>query len=107
MGLGGTSRSEGRFTQQLALSHGAEPRIIWIRGVKAQFGTLAIPSALGVDPALTRILIALPHGAEAGSLTFVTCQSRPLRESSMTTADDGTVTTNMLEDSKEPWAFSS
>jgi len=66
-GLGGASRSEGHFTQQLALYHGAEPRIIWIRGVKAQFdrinvrlthmteesqymrgtsaGTLAIPSA--------------------------------------------------------------
>ena len=66
-GLGGASRSEGHFTQRLALSHDAEPRIIWIRGVKAQFdrinvrlthvtedsrymrggteGTLAVPSA--------------------------------------------------------------
>jgi len=65
-GVGGANRPEGHFTQRLALSHGAEPRIIWFRGVKSQFdrinvrlthvteesqymrgaaGTLAVPSA--------------------------------------------------------------
>ena len=41
-GLGGANRPDGHFTQRLVLSHGAEPRIIWLRGVKAQFDRINV-----------------------------------------------------------------
>ena len=40
--VGGTNRPEGHFTQRLLLSHGAEPRIIWIHGVKSQFDRITV-----------------------------------------------------------------
>lgn len=40
--VGGSNRSEGHFTQRLILSHGAEPRIIWLHGVKAQFDKITV-----------------------------------------------------------------
>ena len=40
--VGGSSRSDGHFTQRLILSHGAEPRIFWIHGVKSQFDRITV-----------------------------------------------------------------
>ncbi len=40
--VGGTNRSEGHFTQRLILSHGAEPRVIWLHGVKSQFDKITV-----------------------------------------------------------------
>ena len=40
--VGGSSRSEGQFTQRLILSHGAEPRIFWIHGVQSQFDRITV-----------------------------------------------------------------
>jgi len=40
--LGGTSRSDAHFNQRLILSHGAEPRIFWIHGVKSQFDRITV-----------------------------------------------------------------
>ncbi len=40
--VGGTNRSDGQFTQRLVLSHGAEPRVIGLHGVKAQFDRINV-----------------------------------------------------------------
>lgn len=40
--VGGSNRSEGHFSQRLILSHGAEPRIIWLHGVKSQFDKITV-----------------------------------------------------------------
>jgi hypothetical protein len=40
--VGGSSRSDGHFSQRLILSHGAEPRIFWIHGVQSQFDRITV-----------------------------------------------------------------
>ncbi len=40
--LGGVSRGEGHFAQRLVLSHESPPRIVWIRGVQAQFDRITV-----------------------------------------------------------------
>ncbi len=40
--VGGTTRSDGHFTQRLTLSHGAEPHVIWFHGVKSQFDRITV-----------------------------------------------------------------
>jgi hypothetical protein len=39
---GGSSRSEGKLSQQLVLRHGREPRVIWVHGVKEQFDRISV-----------------------------------------------------------------
>ena len=40
--VGGANRAEGHFTQRLILSHGAEPRVIWLHGVQSQFDKITV-----------------------------------------------------------------
>lgn len=40
--VSGSTRSDGHFTQRMILSHGGEPRIIWLHGVKSQFDKITV-----------------------------------------------------------------
>lgn len=40
--VAGTVRPEGNFDQRLRLRHGAESRVIWMRGVKSQFDRMTV-----------------------------------------------------------------
>ncbi len=46
---GGETRPESKLGQQLVLRHGTEPRVIWIRGVKAQFDRISVHTTHVID----------------------------------------------------------